>query len=389
MSGRRTAVISTWGDISHLLIALDLADALALDGWTLRVIGLEAVRAQVEARGHVLHTLPPLPPGVGWTLLAHLQRCNRIDHRADRPGPRSESVLRSGRRTADLTLELAVRTRVDLVARLLEEVRADLVIWDPTELTAPTAAHRLGVPHLGLNFLAEPTLDAGDWWCDLMVRWRSMVRALRVDGPVHLALGDLVDFLPPWCSSRDDAWAGLDITTLDLRPTESVFGPDVPGLSSEDALIVLSTAYRTETPIVRSIVDGVHRAGLRAVVLAARTVGAPVLGEADVVIDRAPATALAREAGVVVTAAGSHSMVSLAAGRTPAVAVPVRVHSYWEVVGGPTAGIGVCPADELTPDALATLIGAARPPSPPTGAPALRLEDVVERLSTAFDRRRG
>ncbi len=357
----RTALVSTWGDLSHLVLSLDLADRLRQEGWSVHVVGLPRLRTAVEQQGFAFHTLAPMPSGLGWNLLAHLQRCNRIDRRAGGPGAGDPSVERSARILADLTLDVATQARQGPFVGLLEDLAVDLVLWDPTEVAAPAAAHQLDIPHLAVNFLASPPQTTGDWWCAFMARWEPMARSLRTESALLDAVGDSVELLPAWGGRKEPSL--LKGRPLIVQPSEELFGKPAGSLGAGDGLIVLSTAYRTESHLIRMMVDGVRLAGLRPVVLAARSHGSPALTAADDVIERAPMASLAAGSAVVVSAAGSHALVTAASGRTPTVAVPVRVHAWWEVAWARRVGIDVCPGDELDAAGLTRLIGRARPPA--------------------------
>lgn len=378
------AIVSTWGDVSHLLLAVDLGDHLVRMGWRVEMVGLDAVRAHVERSGFKFHRIAPLPSGMGWELLAHLQRCNRIEHRVGGRAEGAQESVRSGRRVAEITLVQAAEHRRDALIETFQRVGADLIIWDPTELAAPQAAKALGISHFGLNFLAQPAVGQGDWWCEFIDRWRMTVASTRLGDAVNAAIGDVVDFTPDWGVSGAPRWEGLRVAHVDVRPNESLFAsPSSVALRPSDCLIVLSTAYRTEHRFIEAMIRGAQIAGMRAVVLAARSSGSPALDIADLVIERAPVSTLASRCGVVVTGAGSHSVVGLASGATPAVAVPVRVHSYWEVASAGSSGIAVLPADELVAATLAELISGAQPPVVSRRTDHLAFAEIARRLTGA------
>ena len=259
----------------------------------------------------------------------------------------------------------------------------DLLLWDPTELAAPAAAQRWGVPHVGVNFLARPPYSSGDWWCEFMARWTDLVHRCTVPSPVREAVGDVLDVVPRWFDRPPVSSDEVTYRSIVVRPDESLFEVGVQPLGPSDGLILLSTAYRTASATITDLISGVRRAGLRPVVVAARSAGAPALDTADLVMDQALVGQLIGSCAALVTAAGTHSVLTALGRGVPTVAVPVRVHSYWELESAVDAGIALCPGDSLTPGVLSGLVSRA-PGFATTAAPkGTELASIVEDLVDA------
>jgi hypothetical protein len=376
--------LSTWGEISHLILLVDLGRRFAQNGWRVVVSGMRTVREHVEREGFEFVPILPVAGPDGWELAAHLQRANNISCRRGGPMEGDDAALRSGRWVADITLERAVAHRQQFFLDLFEENGVDLLLWDPTELAAPAAARLRDLPHVGVNFLARPPFPSGDWWCEFMARWTRTVCRYTVASGVREAVGDVLDVVPRWPGQDDGTPDGLSVCAVGVRPDESMFEGAATPLGPSDGLILLSTAYRTGSTTITALIEGVRRAGLRPVVVAARSAGAPALEAADVVLDQARVGQLIGSCAVLVTAAGTHSVLTALTSGARTVAVPVRIHSYWEIQSAAHAGLPVCPSDVLTPDKLASLVSGASRTSAAQPTSGIELQTVAEALIDAM-----
>lgn len=313
-----------WGDISHLQMPLAVAEVLRHHGWEVTFVSQTSHDPALSTRGHRLVPLPPLAPGLGFELLSHLQKANRI---TERTGGSTSAYRSSARRLSDIVLVDAVRSRREFFLGLLRELRAQLLIWDPTELASATAASDLGVAHAPLSFLVRGAPTGEDWWCRFCSRWDDAIEMTR---PARV-----LSFVPE--AMAGGPWS-IPQQPLAFAARDQLFGAEIPKPGRFDVAVMLSTAYRHPVSDVVNLVQSVGVEGLRVVVILGRM--APNREEIErrlrlpgvTLVDRAPFAEVADRSDLVLSCAGIGTTLTALQAGVPVLALPTRVHSYWEAL---------------------------------------------------------
>jgi hypothetical protein len=354
-------LISVWGGPSHYVAPLGLAASLRNHGAEIAFLGTASAYEyeRVTSAGFEFFHLPRVDE-IDGRIDTLLEDVNDIRYRADSGVTPPPAVHNGARQVIQLRLGDAVTARLPGVRTIFDQVRPDLVVWDPTEATAPTVAAERGIQHLCLSFVVRPRASSGDWWCVYMERWYELMTRTRVAGPVHNRFGDELSFVPPRYA-QERAAPGLRTTHVVIEPNESMFVAEPPPVDARTALVILSTAHKEPESTIEQLVHHLTRAAYTPVIVTSASHGASVFRRLGVAtVDSVQVSELAPRAGLIVCCAGINTILTALDHGARLVCVPTRIHSYWEAYPASAQGALVVPADELDRHDLSESIASLR-----------------------------
>ncbi|MGC4941703.1 glycosyltransferase [Kribbella sp. DT2] len=334
------ALFSFTGGNGHVLPLLPIARALAVRGhevlFTCQPAMLDTVRAAefdaVESGGTTLTAATYRGPLVA------------VDRDAEVNGIRDAFAGR------------VARERAPRIVKVGAEFGADVVVHDEVDFGAGVAAQRLGVPHASVTVLA-----AGGMITPGLVD--EPLHCLRAELGVGPGLDEFLTIVPVMPSFRA---APLPATAPSIRPDvlEGRESPDEPAVDAWLAArpgrplvyFTLGTVFHQESgDLFTRVLAGLERVKANVVVTVGREIDPAELGRRadNVLVERfVPQRALLPRASVVVSHAGSGTVVSALACGVPLVLLPMGADQSWNADRCEVLGVGrvldpltVSPAD--------------------------------------------